>query len=417
MRQETKALVTSDTKRTTAPIKSATTSRPKKSPPPLSAQQEDLINRYAPRARRGLRRLFRQNKRFSDLAVVFPAAAYALATTDLPIAKRRQTAKLVIEGQPLKHISKCLELPLWLRRLGPEAFQGDLLDIPGGESFSRRIVNRIPSGCEADASWLEAVRFGAKAANDDFALWISNQRIYAKYGEAEKMYATLAAYAWHSQGPRNRAQSLILIPWHPEIAFDTAVCAAKSWLNRLRLVMQLEKGVLKDPWFSKGEAHNFIFTPLLDHESLLNEARAMQNCADQYATLLARGRCRLFSIKRRGINVATMEIGPHPRETDILAITQLKGRHNMPASLSIWQAAHAWVSQQNGIKRSVKRTMRDLPFNLKTWEQLTADYRAQTHGAPWLPEKPTTLKFQQLEDALSELARRGGVRSWLFSID
>ena len=58
----------------------------------------------------------------------------------------------------------------------------------------------------------------------------------------------------------------------------------------------------------------------------------MQNCADQYADRLSRDKCRLFSIRRRGVRVATLEIGPHPREAGVLAISQLKARHNMPAA-------------------------------------------------------------------------------------
>jgi len=415
MRRETKALSKPEPKRTASPVSPAKQARVRKSLPPLTPRLEELVSRYAPKARRGLRKLFRENNRYADLAVVFPAAAYALASAHIPIATRREAANLVVQGAPLKHVAKSLGLPLWLRRLPPHAFYYDLNDLPAGESFSRKIANRIPACHDANAFWFESVRFCVKACNEEFALWVANQRVFAKHSEAEALFATLAAYAWHSREVKNRARGLIFVPWHPEIAFDTAVCAAKSWLNRLRLVMQLEKGVITDPWFKEGEAKGFQFTPLLDHESLLLEARAMKNCADQYASQLARDRCRLFSITRLGMHIATLEIGPHPRETGILTINQLKGRHNMPASLSIWQAAHAWVSSQDGIKRTPTKYRKDLPLHTKTWKELTADYRSCKNGATWLPEEPGPTAFQQLETNLADLARRGGVRSWLFT--
>ena len=83
----------------------------------------------------------------------------------------------------------------------------------------------------------------------------------------------------------------------------------------------------------------------------------MQNCADQYADGLSRDKCRLFSVRCEGRRLATLEIGPHPRETGVLAIAQLKGRHNMPAAIEVWQAAHAWMSGQRGLKRLPQMTV------------------------------------------------------------
>ena len=143
---------------------------------PLTSQQEELVTKFAPPARRGLRKIFRENKRYFDLATVFPAAAYAITTPHRPASVRKQAAQLVVEGAPLKHVAKCLDLPLWLRRLPPRAFRGNLDNIPSGETFSRRIANRIPSGNEADAFWFDSVCFSAKAANDEFALWLASKR-------------------------------------------------------------------------------------------------------------------------------------------------------------------------------------------------------------------------------------------------
>ena len=163
------------------------------------------------------------------------------------------------------------------------------------------------------------------------------------------------------------------MPWRPEIAFDTALCAAKSWLNRMRLMLQLGPGVLTDPWLSGGQVRGFTFVPLLDRMEILAEARAMQNCADQYAERLADDRCRLFSIRREREHIATLEIGPHAREAGMLAITQLKARHNMAAPLDVWQAAYAWLAAQSGLRR--------LPPRIPPERQLDNDAWTPAHGA------------------------------------
>ncbi len=257
--------------------------------------------------------------------------------------------------------------------------------------------------------------FGAKACNEDFSLWLADQTVYAEDGNPEQLFGMLAAYAWHSRASQTRAHTLIVVPWRPEIAFDTALCAAKSWLNRMRLVLQLGPGVLTDSWLAGGQVRGYTFVPLLDRMEILAEARAMQNCADQYAERLADDRCRLFSVRREREHVATLEIGPHSREAGMLAITQLKGRHNMAAPLDVWQAAYAWLSSQSALRRLPPRIPPDRRLDDEAWGQLMAPYRRRTNGAPWLPQTATQAVFDSFNSEMADLARRGGVSSWLFT--
>ena len=141
----------------------------------------------------------------------------------------------------------------------------------------------------------------------------------------------------------------------------------------------------------------------------------MQNCADQYADRLARDKCRLFSVRRRGQRVATLEIGPHMREAGFLTVTQLKARQNMPAAHDIWQAAHAWLSQQPQLKRTPAMTLPERPLDTAHWQSMLLPYRLAQRGAPWLPEQITPHSFAALDQGVADLARRGGVSSWLFT--
>lgn len=384
-------------------------------PSPVPDAWESHAARFAYPARREVRRLLRSSPRLVDLAAVFPGAVYALATKRGTPAARREAIALIEEGAPLKNVARVLDLPLWLRRLPPEAFEKPIEDLPASENFTRRIANRLPGPPSHAAFWLQSVAFGARACNDDFALWLADQAVFSEPGNPEQLFSVLAAYAWHSRATQTRANSLIVVPWRPEIAFDTALCAAKSWLNRMRLVLQLGPGVLTDPWLSGGEIRSYSFVPLLDRMEILAEARAMQNCADQYAERLADDRCRLFSIRRGSEHVATLEIGPHAREAGMLAITQLKGRHNMAAPLDIWQAAYAWLASQSGLRRLPPRVPPERSLDEEAWGQLMAPYRRRTSGAPWLPETAAHSVFDAFNAEMADLARRGGVSSWLFT--
>jgi hypothetical protein len=374
-----------------------------------------LIRRFDPDRRASVRRLVNSSPRAADLAIVFPGALYAISDSNGSIDIRRRALELVLEGAALRDVAQVLDLPLWLRRLPPEAFTGSIGPLPASEMFSRRIVNQLPTAAENSAFWLKAVSFGAYACDEYFALWLARQPVYSESGDPARLFGLLAAYAWYSQAELSRAHGLIVVPWRPEMSLDTAICAAKSWLNRIRLVLQLGPGAITDSWLQAGEAQSFSFVPLLEQSQILAESRAMQNCADQYADRLARDKCRLFSVRRRGVRVATLEIGPHARETGVLAINQLKARHNMPASAEIWQAAHTWLGTQKDLKRAVTLNPPYRPLDGEAWQSLTAAYRASQYGAPWLPERLDTDTLATLDADIAALARRAGVTSWLFT--
>jgi hypothetical protein len=382
---------------------------------PLSEPLEALVQRYHVPVRREIRRLVRTSPRLADLASVFPGALYALAARRGPAATRLSALGLIESGAQLKTVARRLDLPMWLRKLPPEAFEALPAGLPQSEGFSRRIAARIPQNSRESAFWLTSVLFAHTACHEDFAIWLAEQPIFADAGDAEKMIAVVAAYAWYSNAPNTSAHKLIVVPWRPEISFDTALCAAKSWFNRVRLVLQLRPGTMIDTWLKSGSALGYTFEPLLDQEAILAEAQAMQNCADQYAERLVRDKCRLFSVRRNGLRAATLEVGPHQREAGVLAITQLKARHNMAASIDIWQAAYTWMASQRDLKRVPPLSSCDRSFDQEAWAGLLQPYREAHAGAPWFDQSATHLMFAGFDADLCDLARRGGVSSWLFT--
>ena len=375
-----------------------------------------ITRRFAPETRKEIRRLLRLSPRLVDLSLIFPGALYAIVTSRQTAEQRRHALDMVLDGAALKQIAEQLELPMWLRRLPPEAFTGTLPPLPQSEAFARRIVNCLPPTRAESSLWLKAVTFAAEAAHDDFAVWLAHQPVFGSDGDARRLFAVLAAYTWFSSQPYKPAHSLMIVPWRPEISFETALCAAKSWLNRLRLTLQLKPGVIDDPWLEPGETNGFCFVPLLDATALLEEAQAMHNCADQYADRIARDRCRLWSIRRRnGQRLATLEIGQHAREPGVLDLIQLKARHNLPASLEVWQAAHAWMSTQTGLRRAPTMVLPTRQLDAAQWAGLMQPYRDQKDGAPWLPTSLTLSSLATLDSDLADLARRASVTSWLFT--
>lgn len=390
---------------------------PSRSELPISsaAEHEAQANRFAPDIRLNVLRICADCPRFADLMHAFPAAAYRIAARSAPIGEIDQALTLVHDGAPLRDVADVLGLPYWIRRLPPEAFRAPIPPLPGDAEFSRRIGNVMPRSPRTSALWLEAVGFGRLAAGEDFAIWLAGQPILEERGLTKEHFATLAAYAWHSSSRSTRAGRLILVPWHGEMAFDSALCSARAWLNRVRLVLQLKPGVVVDPWLTPGVALGMDFVPLLTAGDLLDEAAGMRNCADQFAERLVREKCRLFGLRRNGERIATLEIGQHVRETGVLDILQLKGRANAQASAEAWRAAHTWLAQQKSLLRQPVLAADDRRYDARTWTILMRPYRTARGGAPWLAEAMTSVAFGRLAGHLAELARRARVTSWLFN--
>jgi hypothetical protein len=383
----------------------------------LSPDVESSVQRFPVSLRREVRRLVRSSPRIADLTTVFPGILYALAARRGSISARLNATSLIEDGAQLKFVARALDLPMWLRRLPPEAFEDLPQRLPKSEAFGRRIACRMPAAPRESAFWLSSVLFAEAACHEDFAIWLAGQTIFHDPGDVEKMLAVVAAYAWYSGKPETSAHKLIVVPWRPEVAFDTALCAAKSWFNRVRLVLQLTPGVVVDPWLKPGAGLGYTFEPLMTHHDVLAEAQAMQNCADQYGERIVRDKCRLFSVRRNGARVATLEIGPHSREAGVLAINQLKARHNMAASTEVWQAAYTWMASQQALKRLPSLGSNDnvRAFDQEAWCRLLAPYRDAKGDAPWIDAEATHLMFSGFDADLADLARGGGVSSWLFT--
>lgn len=377
-----------------------------------------LIGRFPRAQRREIRRLVQTYPRTADLLHTFPGVLSSLAQKRGSTIRRTAAVALIDSGAQLKSVARALDIPMWMRRLPPEAFELPLLTaLPRSERFGRRIATRIPQANNQAAFWLAAILFAERAVHEDFALWLAGQPIYIDGGEADRLLCVLAAYVWFSSAPQTEGFRLIGVPWRPEVSFETAICAAKSWFNRIRLVLQLPTGTLTDAWLMPGSAQSYSFEPLLDSHEILAEAAAMQNCADQYAERVARNRCRLFSVRRNGQRVATMEIAQHPREACVLSILQLKARHNMAASTDIWQAAYAWMAQQQCLKRIPTLASEGFTptYDQDAWCRIFSPYRSAKAGAPWVTATADEALFADQATEMADLAHRGGVTSWLFT--
>ncbi len=288
----------------------------------------------------------------NDLMLSFPGLLFALATGYGSAEVRNRAYSMICHGKNLRDVSETLNLPWWMRKLPPQAFEMPLEGkLPGSESFSKHIINLIPEQQFDLPVWLRKTIKAYQLCNESFALWVAGiPLLYTRIHEvceSDDTLELLAAWAWFSQNTGTEAHQLIQTLWHPNIGIHKALDAAKTWYNRAKLVLFIGEHGIEDCWLQGGRINGFDIVPLRTAQDFILESQLMNNCLDQYADQIRFHRVRVFSVRREGVPIANIEIGPHEDDRTMPSIEQVRGPKNRRVNPLIWQIAYNWMGQQN----------------------------------------------------------------------
>lgn len=254
--------------------------------------------------------------------------------------------------------------------------------------------------------WLRWVLFASEACDESFALWLAGQKIYqAEYADKLPLLP-LAAFAWFSRQDRGPARGLIRWPWHRTMGFGAAVEEMRAWLERIILDYCRDGGSRNGSWFKTRKACGYRFTPLLTADELREEGDRMHNCVATYMEKVAAGHCLIYSIRRGGQRMATMEIAPREGTP---VITQLLAASNTTAGEEVWNAARAWLSNQGAYPVAVQHSIAQTAVIASRWESVWRPYwEERPRFAPRLaePNMRTLVSLRQDIAALARLAKK-----------
>jgi hypothetical protein len=140
----------------------------------------------------------------------------------------------------------------------------------------------------------------------------------------------------------------------------------------------------------------FDFVPLRTVKDVIDEALAMKHCLRWYGHDLASGTCRLWSLQKGGVRVATLELGMM-NEAPFPFVTDIKLENNERAPAGIWLAARAWLKAQ-GFSHLLDRDEREAPqIDAKAWRAMWRPYWLAKRRFPnWLPIEPSFRAFDDL---------------------
>lgn len=352
-----------------------------------SGKIEKNIKRFERRFRYSIQNLTQQHAAFADLALSFPALLFAIVcpvkNADVDVLKQ-----MVVAGVSLKSIANTAHLPMWTRKLPPEAFSRPLQFLPRQDVASRLIQNHLPKRSRYAKHWLNNVMRACEYGDEAFAVWIAREN--GNNHLAPRAFQQMALWAWFSLRAQSIDHSLIDKAWSPHIKLSAARKASSQWTERFRLHVTIADAVLQLPWISTREFEGYEFVPLLTAMEMHEESRVMDNCVRTYGMDLARDEQRLWSMRQHGQRIATLSIGNH-RDFNILTITELKGPNNESVDREIACIAMRWFQSVDTLSIQVKVKDWDsfLP-NAKAWQAFLKPYWLEKKVIPyWLPLAPT----------------------------
>lgn len=319
---------------------------PRKAQDDDATQRKQRLKRFAPLFRDRVAALTCCAPEAEDLIDSFPGLLVALVSNVGTQRQRARAFETILNGGSLKQAADVLALPLWLRKMPPEAFREPIRQLPGEAQFTAKIINFIPQKAHSTGDWLEHVSFADEACSSGFALWVAKHCGSVAPSRRKSVFLFMASWAWHGSRPGTTGYDLIEKPWSAKMGLRRATEELMRWRRRVDLACLLGDGI-ESPWLEGGTYGGYDFVPLVTLEDYVAESRAMHNCLDQYADRLATGLIRIFSIRRDGERVADIEVGPTTAPATTPSIVQIKAANNRQAPLAVWQAAQRWLEDQS----------------------------------------------------------------------
>ena len=258
---------------------------------------------------------------------------------------RAEAFQIVLDGGSLKAAAQALNLPLWLKKMPPEAFREPIRQFPSEVLFSAKITNFIPAKMKGVSEWLEQVSFADEACDTDFALWVAKHCGSVAEPRRAYLFLFLASWAWHCKRPDTLGYRLTGRPWSPKMGLRRATEELMRWRRRVDLACLIDDGI-QSAWLETGHCAGYDFVALMTLDDFLDESQAMNNCLDQYADRLDTGLIRIFSIRKDGQRVGDIEVGPTLSKGGPPSIVQIKGPNNRQAPRAVWHAAQQWLESQ-----------------------------------------------------------------------
>jgi hypothetical protein len=357
---------------------------------------ERALSRFRPEVTARVRSTAARHPWIADLAVSFPALLFALAFPRKP----NDGIALATLGAPLAAVAKEAAVPLWLRDFPARAFLTPIPVLPDTHEFRRRIGNHPPRRWTAAPHWLDSVSLAATWSTGAVALWFAREaplhvgRRRFSYRKTRDLRRLVALWAWFSEHPDTLAGSLIKTRWNAEMKWKNATNPAYHWSDNVATRVAMGGREIDDVWAEPGDMDGYTFVPLRSASELAEESAAMENCVRTYGGDVADNYRRVWSMRRDGERVATLELSMAFPSAPYPHISELSARGNKPAPPEVWLAARRWLHANDKPGADPKRFEVSLTErrDRAAWRAMWRPYWLAKRRIPsWLPLAPVAM--------------------------
>jgi hypothetical protein len=299
------------------------------------------LQRFAWRHREAVSELAYSHSRLADLALSFPALLFALA-----VPRRRfdpnPVIERIIQGASLRELAALARIPLWTRKLPPEAFLQPLpLTLPDSDLFRRQVGNHLPRWPSYAHKWLSCVSQVSTWGTDHLALWFAAKIGRPTGDQACAEWRLLCLWAWHCEHPEAPAARFLRARWTPAMSVIEAIRAAMDWSRSVGVAVHLADEPIADMWAETAGVDGYEFVPVRTASELIEHAYSMNNCARDTADEIGINRSRVWVIRKAGHYISMLELfmiyrRPAPQ------LRQIHGSSNSKVSKDQWLAALRW---------------------------------------------------------------------------
>lgn len=316
------------------------------------------LRRFPRPVRMPLEALAAEHGTYEDLIFSAPAAAAAIVARRGPSANRSEALARLRAGAPTRAIFAALELPIWLRRVPPEACgttppqpfgpvsTDGAFDVGADAAFGRRALGAAPTGLDAWAAWFHTLLLARAAVGDAFGLWCATQGFRRSPGLGAAPLWPLCAFAWTSNRHDGSIGDNSCRAWAPDMSAGQAVREAQRWGFDLMLALQRDPNDTPPfpPWNGPAFINGYVIEPLDAVADFEAEADRMRNCLVNCLPRAAFGLNRFYRMTRFGRSMATIELTERPGRDGLPTLVQFRGKSNRSPTRPQQRAVEAWLS-------------------------------------------------------------------------
>ena len=286
------------------------------------------------------------SERVGQLAAAHPLLFHALVTGYGPLDARCVAIATTESGAKLRDICSEVSIPYALRSLPSSVLLKPLQLAAIPEECARLAalrIGRLPhQGDQALA--VQALFYGTSICDDVFGLWLAHPRNLPCLPADLMMVRSLAFYAWQSRQENSFPYALNQYTFSPYCGWNATVRTAVRWFEYFKFQTYFGDTPIADMWAEPYRCGDYEIVPLRTAGELLDEALSMDNCLRTYADDLDYQACRLFSVRRAGRRLGTVEI--RPGRDRRLRVVQFRGWRNAVMDVQPWDAVHDWIARQ-----------------------------------------------------------------------